>query len=183
MEIQIIRSRRRTISIQLLDPEHLLVRAPILTSGRRIQAFLAEKQNWIDRQAARMREREEKLAHVRTFTEAELRAMAAELRASLKVRLPDFAARIGVTYGQFAVRRQRTRFGSCSAKGNLNFNCVLARMPEEILDYVVVHELCHRKQMNHSAAFWAEVARILPDYKKRKKWLNENGPLFIRALP
>ena len=64
---------------------------------------------------------------------------------------------------------------ACSGKGNLNFNCLLLLMPEEVLDYVVVHELCHRKEMNHSARFWEEVEKILPDYRQRRKWLKDNG--------
>lgn len=68
--------------------------------------------------------------------------------------------------------------GSCSAKGNLNFNWKLVLMPPEILDYVVVHELAHRLQMNHSAAFWAEVGKILPDYRERRQWLKVNGQKY-----
>ena len=82
---------------------------------------------------------------------------------------------MGVSYGSITVREQKTRWGSCSAKGNLNFNWKLVLMPEEILDYVVVHELAHRLQMNHSTEFWDEVEKILPDYRKRRQWLKENG--------
>lgn len=90
-------------------------------------------------------------------------------------RVKTFAPIVGVDYGRITIRTQKTRWGSCSSKGNLNFNCLLMAMPEEIRDYVVVHELCHRKQMNHSDKFWAEVEKILPDYKERRKWLRDNG--------
>lgn len=89
-----------------------------------------------------------------------------------------FAERMGVSYGTVTVREQKTRWGSCSAKGNLNFNWKLVLMPPEILDYVVVHELAHRLQMNHSAAFWAEVGKILPDYRERRQWLKVNGQKY-----
>ena len=85
---------------------------------------------------------------------------------------------MGVSYGSITVREQKTRWGSCSAKGNLNFNWKLVLMPEEILEYVVVHELAHRLQMNHSTEFWDEVEKILPDYRKRRQWLKENGQKY-----
>lgn len=90
-------------------------------------------------------------------------------------RVSYFAAKMDVTYGRISIRAQKTRWGSCSGQGNLNFNWKLILMPPEILDYVVVHELAHRKQMNHSKLFWAEVERILPDYERRRRWLKENG--------
>ena len=85
---------------------------------------------------------------------------------------------MGDSYGSITVREQKTRWGSCSAKGNLNFNWKLVLMPEEILEYVVVHELAHRLQMNHSTEFWDEVEKILPDYRKRRQWLKENGQKY-----
>ncbi len=81
-------------------------------------------------------------------------------------------------YQRITVREQRTRWGSCSSKGNLNFNWKLMMMPETVIDYVVVHELAHRKHMDHSPAFWREVEKILPDYKERRNWLRENGRNF-----
>ena len=94
-------------------------------------------------------------------------------------RVEYFAKVIGVTYGKITIRNQKTRWGSCSSKGNLNFNCLLMLAPSEVLDYVVVHELCHRKQMNHSKAFWLEVEKVLPIYKEVRKWLKEEGSQMI----
>lgn len=86
-----------------------------------------------------------------------------------------FAPLVGVTYNRIFIKEQKTRWGSCSSLGNLNFNWKLILLDEELLDYVVVHELAHRKQMNHSPAFWAEVERILPDWRERRRWLREKG--------
>ena len=104
----------------------------------------------------------------RSFTER-------RLRCSWRTGAPISQKRMEVDYNRIAVRAAKTRWGSCSAQGNLNFHWKLVLMPPEILDYVVVHELAHRKEMNHSQRFWAEVERILPDYKARRKWLKEFG--------
>ncbi len=96
--------------------------------------------------------------------------------------MAHFAPLVGVSYGRITIRNQRTRWGSCSGKGNLNFNCLLMLAPPEVLDYVVVHELCHRKEMNHSPRFWAEVARVLPDYQQRRRWLKEHGGALVQRM-
>ena len=90
-------------------------------------------------------------------------------------RVAYYAEKLGVSYGKITLRQQKTRWGSCAANGNLNFNWLLILAPPEVLDYVVVHELCHRREMNHSQAFWKEVEKILPDYRERQKWLKDNG--------
>lgn len=97
-------------------------------------------------------------------------------------RVRYYAPLIGVTYGRITVRNQKTRWGSCSEKGNLNFNCLLVMTPPEVLDAVIVHELCHRKHMNHSKAFYEEVYRVFPEYDKWDKWLKENGSLLIHRM-
>ena len=97
-------------------------------------------------------------------------------------RVRHFAPMVGVTYGRITIRNQRSRWGSCSGKGNLNFNCLLMLTPSFCLDYVVVHELCHRLEMNHSPAFWAQVERVLPDYRKSRDWLKEHEKELIGRL-
>ncbi len=97
-------------------------------------------------------------------------------------RVEYFAPLVGVDYGRITIRAQHTRWGSCSSKGNLNFNFLLVLCPPEVLDYVVVHELCHRLEMNHSARFWKGVERVLPDYCSRRGWLREQGGLLLDRL-
>ena len=93
-----------------------------------------------------------------------------------------FSKRIGVDYGRITIRNQKTRWGSCSSKGNLNFNCLLMLTPPEVIDYVVVHELCHRKEMNHSKKFWAEVEKVIPNYRDSEKWLKNEGSKITGRL-
>ena len=97
-------------------------------------------------------------------------------------RVRYYAPLIGVTYGRITIRNQRSRWGSCSSKGNLNFNCLLMLAPPEVLDAVIVHELCHRKHMDHSDAFYAEVQRVMPSYKKWDTWLRIHGPALMRRM-
>jgi predicted metal-dependent hydrolase len=94
-----------------------------------------------------------------------------------------YAQKIGVSFNGITIRCQRTRWGSCSSKGNLNFNCLLVLLPDEIIDSVVVHELCHLKQMNHSPKFYAEIEKILPDYKIRREWLKQNSSKYMSRIP
>ena len=112
----------------------------------------------------------------------DIRKLADQASVVIPKRVEYFAEKIPVTYGRITIRNQKTRWGSCSGKGNLNFNCLLMLAPPEVLDYVVVHELCHRKEMNHSERFWREVENILPDYRERKKWLKENGGRLIARM-
>jgi predicted metal-dependent hydrolase len=112
-----------------------------------------------------------------------MKVLADEALRVIPERVRFYAPVVGVTYGRITIRNQRTRWGSCSAKGNLNFNCLLMKAPPEVLDYVVVHELCHRLEMNHSPRFWAQVERVLPDYKVSRKWLREHGNELMDLNP
>ena len=112
----------------------------------------------------------------------EIRALAEEAGRDIPERVSRFAEQIGVTYGRITIRNQKSRWGSCSSRGNLNFNCLLMLAPERERDYVVVHELCHRLEMNHSKRFWREVERILPDYRESIKWFNKNGSALMSRM-
>ena len=96
-------------------------------------------------------------------------------RRKITERTEYFARQMGISWKRIFIKETKTRWGSCSQAGNLNFNWKLVLMPPEILDYVVVHELAHRKEMNHSPLFWKEVAAVLPDYRERRAWLREHG--------
>ena len=111
---------------------------------------------------------------------AEIDELMKEAKKVIPERVAFFAPLVGVTPGRITIRCQKSRWGSCSAKGNLNFNCLLMLAPEEVMDSVVVHELCHLKQMNHSKRFYDEVLRVMPDYRTRQKWLKEHGAELLK---
>ena len=152
-------------------------------SRRKIDIFLNEKRDWIEKHLRKMQERQELLAVQQPFTMGEIKELANKAVVAIPEKVRKYAPLVGVDYGRITIRNQRTRWGSCSSKGNLNFNCLLMLFPEEVLDYVVVHELCHRKHMNHSKEFYAEVARVFPDYRRCQKWLKENGGMYVNRLP
>ena len=161
-----------SLAVQIRTDGTVIARAPLRMPKDRILCFLSEKASWIRMQQGKMQEREkmrqQARIHLDAAQEKELRERA---KSVLAQRTAYFARQVGVTYGRITVRDQKTRWGSCSQTGNLNFNFRLILAPLEVLDYVVVHELCHRRQMNHSTQFWQEVAQVLPDYRKRKAWL------------
>ena len=177
MEYELIRSRRKSISVEIKQDGRIVVRAPMRLPKREIERFLMEKREWIQTHRAKILQRraQEEAHPIPALTDAQLRDLKKRASVVIPERVQYYAPLVGIDYGRISIRSQKTRWGSCSASGNLNFNCLLLLAPPEVLDYVVVHELCHRKQMNHSPRFWAEVGRVLPDYKQRNRWLKENG--------
>ncbi len=175
----IIRSRRKTIGIEITALGEVLVRAPRWVSKSEIHRFVNEKEKWIQKHLSKMQCRQEQLTDVKMLTDEEIEQLANQALEVIPKRVEHYARLLNVTYGRITVRNQKTLWGSCSNKGNLNFNCLLMLAPPEVLDYVVVHELCHRKEMNHSKHFWSEVAQIIPDYKVYRKWLKEQGHTLL----
>lgn len=180
MEYELIRSDRKTVGLQIRDG-HLIVRAPRRMSRQAVEAILAEKRSWIENHLRKARE--QLMNEAPKLSSSELYSLAQKALDVIPERVKHYAALVGVDYGRVTIRAQKTRWGSCSAKGNLNFNCLLMLAPPETLDAVVVHELCHRKVMDHSPAFYAEVLRVMPDYYERDRWLKENGSQLLRRLP
>ena len=180
-QVEIIRSKRKTVTIQVKSDGRVVVRAPVRMSGAAIRQLLEEKSAWIEKHLAQIRRQNESAEPA--FSPEQLRQLAEAARQDLPRRAARFAPLVGVSCGRITIRAQKSRWGSCSTLGNLNFNCLLMLCPEEVRDYVVVHELCHRKEMNHSERFWRELARVLPDYETPRKWLKTNGSGLIRRLP
>lgn len=180
-QVEIIRSKRKTVTIQIKSDGRVVVRAPVRMSGTAIRQLLEEKSAWIEKHLAQIRRQNESAEPA--FSPEQLRQLAEAARQDLPRRAARFAPLVGVSYGRITIRAQKSRWGSCSTRGNLNFNCLLMLCPEEVRDYVVVHELCHRKEMNHSRRFWLELARVLPEYEQQRQWLKANGSRLIRRLP
>lgn len=179
IEYELICSNRRTIAVEIRNGR-VIVRAPQRMSKAEIERFVASKADWINKHLEVAKQRQS--VPVQPFTAAEIQQLADAALKDIPQRVQKYVAIIGVTVGRITIRNQKTRWGSCSSKGDLNFNCLLMLCPEEIRDYVVVHELCHRKELNHSSRFWNEVARVMPDYAQRRKWLKENGGNLIARL-
>lgn len=189
MNVKIIRSNRKTLAIQINPDLSVTVRAPMYAPQSDIERILIEKESWIQKHIEKIREQEAKKKEIQGesveseyLTNEEIKKLADKALQHIPKRVSYYAKQIGVTYGKITIRNQKTRWGSCSGKGNLNFNCLLMLTPPEVIDYVIVHELCHRKEMNHSGAFRAEVEKILPDYKEQVKWLKENGGKIIGRM-
>ena len=180
IEYELVRSSRRTVSLEITDQGGVLVRAPKRLPKYEIERFIQEKSKWIDKHIAIVKARNEKLAHAQSFDEDDIKRLADEARKVIPKKVAYYADIMDVTYGRITIRNQRTLWGSCTSKGNLNFNCKLMLVPEHVMDYVIVHELCHRKEMNHSKAFWNLVGSVVPDYKACRKWLKEEGTILLR---
>lgn len=181
--VKIIESKRKTISLQIKPDSSIELKVPLYTTNVQIQEFLNQKSDWINKHLQAVQERQQQMSQIKSLTIEEIHELANQALEVIPKRVAYFAPLIGVTYGRITIRNQKSRWGSCSSKGNLNFNCLLMLMPSEVLDYVVVHELCHRMEMNHSPQFWAEVRKILPDYEKQKLWLKEHGDeIMMRML-
>ena len=189
MNVKIIRSNRKTLAIQINPDLSVTVRAPMYAPQSDIERILREKEGWIQKYIEKIREQEAKKKETQGesveseyLTNEEIKKLADKALQHIPKRVSYYAKQIGVTYVKITIRNQKTRWGSCSSKGNLNFNCLLMLTPPEVIDYVVVHELCHRKEMNHSGVFWVEVEKVLPNYKEQVKWLKENGGQIIGMM-
>ena len=181
-KIIIIRSNRKTLSIEL-KPNEIIARAPMRMKEKEIYKFIDSKKLWSDKHLTKLDERQKVLNDLKPYTQDEIKQFTAKAKLDIPKRVELYAKKIGVTYNKITIRCQHTRWGSCSSKGNLNFNCLLVWLPDEIIDSIVVHELCHRKHMNHSQRFYAEIDKVFPNYKQCHLWLKQNGGMYLNRIP
>ena len=162
---------RRNLRITVKPGGVVAVAKPSFLSERAAEDFLVKKSAWIIKVLDRMGRRSNLLAG---GGRADYERLAETARSLAKCRLEYFNAIYNLEFKRVAIRDQRTRWGSCSRKGNLNFNYRIALLPEHLTDYIVVHELCHLAELNHSPRFWKLVARALPDFAARRRELRQN---------
>lgn len=165
---EIRRSDRKTLAIQILPGGKVLIRAPRYASRREIEAMVREHEDWIKKQV----EKREELEAPEDFTDAERETLIRKAKEILPKRVAYFSRLMGVAPTGITITGAKTRYGSCSGKNRLSFSWRLMQYPAEAVDAVVVHELAHIRHKNHSAAFYEEVERVLPDYRERKKLLH-----------
>ncbi len=168
IEYEVIYSKRRTVGITVTDDLRVVVRAPMRMSRRRIDATVAANEGWINSSLEQVRKRREQYPEL---TEAEIVRLKRAAKEYIPQRVEYFSRLTGLTPTAVKINSAKKRFGSCSDKNSINFSYRLMRYPPEAIDYVVLHELCHIAEHNHSAAFYSLIERYMPDYKQREKIL------------
>ncbi len=166
-------NQSRHIKISIGGDGDILVSAPLRTAKSLLRKVLLEKEIWIMRSLSQLRA----TGKVRNKKDEEVSYQRHKERARKLVeqKLVYWNQFYKYTYGRVSIRNQRTRWGSCSRKGNLNFHYKILFLPEELVDYLIVHELCHLRAFDHSQRFWGLVSKTIPDYQKRRRALKQSS--------
>lgn len=173
-EYELVRSDRRTLSAEITPDGRLLVRAPARMSTAQIEKFLCERELWIVTHLERARSRDVRFDRDR-YTEMEIEDMKRHTRETVLPLVERYKHLVGVEPTSVRINRAKGRFGSCGPNGSLNFSCFLSLYPIEAIEYVVVHELCHILEHNHSPHFYAQIERVMPDYRERQQLIRNAG--------
>ncbi len=175
-QYKVLYTRRRTLGLSISPIHGAIVRAPMRTSQARILELLTTKELWIIKHLDDIESKKQNGDYDRKVLTLEQKILAKQkLENYMENQLPFWAQRIGVNYYKVSIKDTKSRWGSCSATGNLGFALRLSFCPQGIIDYVIVHELCHRLEMNHSQKFWLHVAYYYPQFQTARKWLKVNG--------
>lgn len=170
MDYKRVECRGKTLSLHIDETLQVVVRAPRWVPKAEVDRFVRSHESWIQKATERQRRRNEQEAQLTEKRITELKALA---KAELPRRTAYFAKMMGVCPKSVKITSAKKRFGSCSGQNGICYSWRLMLYPSEAIDYVVVHELAHIRQKNHSPAFYKEVAKILPDYKARAKLLED----------
>ncbi len=176
VSFSLVRSARRTMAIQVTRDGRVIVRAPLWTSDREIESFVTGKADWILRALRRVETRKAQSPVQSPYTREEVRAIGHKLNTFMRKWADLFWEKTGRRPTRLTVRHAKTRWGSCSAKGHIMLNVALGRMPDDLIELIIVHELCHLVEMNHSPRFHALMAQFLPDVKERERKLRDYAP-------
>ncbi len=164
------RSRRITISIH--GDGGVVVTAPRRVSEAMIHAFVVQKKGWIESTQQKQREKRKEIIPQSTVSQPSYEACKSRAKKLVTSRVEEVNKHYHFDYARISVKDLKSRWGSCSTKRNLNFHYKLLFLPLDLVDYVVAHELCHLKEMNHSEKFWKLVSTVVPDYKKKRQEIN-----------
>ena len=170
--IEIVRSDRKTISLEITKDLNVRIRAPKNADEASLLAIAEQNAAWIEKHMEIQKRRKEARTSYE-LTEEDIALLKAEAKRVLPQKVEYYAKLMGVKPKSVKITSAHSRFGSCSGDNAICFSYILMRYPEEAIDYVVVHELAHIKHHNHSRSFYAFVGKILPDYKKRQAMLRE----------
>lgn len=180
--VEVRRSKRKSAAIKITADMQIVVFVPLYVSDTEIERMVISKSKWIDEHMLKVQSTIDERSKLEKITFEQIKELADQAVEYIPKRVKYYAEKENFVYNKITIKNLVSRWGSCSTKGNLNFNCLLMLTPDYVIDYIVVHELCHLREMNHSEKFWAEVEKIMPDYQRAELWLKQNGGNLISRM-
>ena len=180
--VEVRRSKRKSVAIKITADMQIVVYVPLYVSDNEIERMVISKSKWIDEHMLKVQSTIDERSKLEKITFEQVKELADQAVEYIPKRVKYYAEKENFIYNKITIKNLVSRWGSCSTKGNLNFNCLLMLTPDYVIDYIVVHELCHLREMNHSEKFWAEVEKIMPDYQRAELWLKQNGGNLISRM-
>lgn len=180
--VEVRRSKRKSATIKITADMQIVVFVPLYVSDNEIEKMVISKSKWIDEHMLKVQSTIDERSKLEKITFEQIKELADQAVEYIPKRVKYYAEKENFVYNKITIKNLVSRWGSCSTNGNLNFNCLLMLTPDYVIDYIVVHELCHLREMNHSEKFWAEVEKIMPDYQRAELWLKQNGGNLISRM-
>lgn len=180
--VEVRRSKRKSAAIKITADMQIVVFVPVYVSDNEIERMVISKSKWIDEHMLKVQSTIDERSKLEKITFEQIKELADQAVEYIPKRVKYYAEKENFVYNKITIKNLVSRWGSCSTKGNLNFNCLLMLTPDYVIDYIVVHELCHMREMNHSEKFWTEVEKIMPDYQRAELWLKQNGGNLISRM-
>lgn len=180
--VEVRRTKRKSAAIKITADMQIVVFVSLYVSDNEIERMVISKSKWIDEHMLKVQSTIDERSKLEKITFEQVKELADQAVEYIPKRVKYYAEKENFVYNKITIKNLVSRWGSCSTKGNLNFNCLLMLTPDYVMDYIVVHELCHLREMNHSEKFWAEVEKIIPDYQRAELWLKQNGGNLISRM-